>query len=100
MHMTTGTTWEIKPHTKAKHELLERYLDAWFPILASWNERVLFIDGFAGPSVYASGEPGSPRVAIASAMKQQHFLKGKRVIFLFNEANIERFRLLNNWQEQ
>src|SRR5690554_564418 len=27
--------WPIEEHTKAKHELLRRYLGAWFPILAS-----------------------------------------------------------------
>jgi hypothetical protein len=27
------TLWEIEPHTKAKHEILQRYLGAWFPIL-------------------------------------------------------------------
>ena len=26
--------WEIEPHTKAKHEILKRYLDAWFPLRA------------------------------------------------------------------
>jgi hypothetical protein len=29
------THWELQPHTKAKHEILERYLEAWLPILSS-----------------------------------------------------------------
>jgi len=43
------TLWEIDPHTKAKHEILRRYLNAWFPILNSWNNRIIYIDGFSGP---------------------------------------------------
>ena len=41
--------WDIEPHTKAKHEILERYLDAWFPILATYNQRIIYLDGFCGP---------------------------------------------------
>jgi three-Cys-motif partner protein len=52
MAVPEATIWEIEPHTQAKHEILSRYLDAWFPILASWNTKVLYIDGFAGPGTY------------------------------------------------
>lgn len=96
--MVTETVWEIEPHTKAKHEILTRYLDAWFPILASWSERVLFIDGFAGPGSYKSGEPGSPRLALASAKGQERFLRNSTVMFLFNEADPSRFQLLEDWR--
>ena len=29
--------WELEPHTTAKHAVLKAYLNAWFPILSSWN---------------------------------------------------------------
>ena len=58
------TAWEIKPHTIAKHALLKAYLNAWFPILGTSEQRVIFLDGFAGPGVYKDGQPGSPIIAI------------------------------------
>lgn len=33
------TRWQIEPHTVAKHQILRKYLDAWFPILSSSNQR-------------------------------------------------------------
>lgn len=85
--MSDETIWEIEPHTQAKHEILTRYLDAWFPILASWNTKVLFIDGFAGPGTYARGEPGSPLLAIDAARRREGMLKRSTVMLLFNEAD-------------
>lgn len=58
--------WEIDPHTLAKHEILRRYLNAWFPIMALRNKILLYIDGFAGPGKYSKGEDGSPLIAINS----------------------------------
>ena len=29
--------WKREPHTEAKHLILDRYLKAWFPILAHSN---------------------------------------------------------------
>ena len=65
MPVPKTTVWPLEPHTKAKHEILRRYLGAWFPILTSggWNRRVIFLDGFAGPGRYSACEPGSPIIA-------------------------------------
>jgi three-Cys-motif partner protein len=90
MGVPDETVWEIEPHTQAKHELLTRYLNAWFPILGSWNTKVFYIDGFAGPGTYKAGEPGSPLLAIDAARQQQRFLKDSKVLFLFNESEKER----------
>lgn len=57
----------IAPHTVAKHLILKRYLDAWFPILGRYNDRINYIDGFAGPGEYEGGEKGSPLLAIDAA---------------------------------
>lgn len=56
--------WYLEPHTVGKHKVLRYYLDAWLPILSSRNDRILFIDAFAGPGEYAKGEPGSPVIAL------------------------------------
>jgi three-Cys-motif partner protein len=59
----TDTVWDLDPHTRGKHLVLRNYLNAWFPILSSLRQRVLFIDGFAGPGHYKGGEEGSPLIA-------------------------------------
>ncbi|MGH6683974.1 MAG: three-Cys-motif partner protein TcmP [Pseudolabrys sp.] len=82
---------------QAKHEILTRYLDAWFPIMASWNTKVLFIDGFAGPGRYAGGEPGSPELATESALKRQGMLRGSTVMLCFNESDKARYGELESW---
>lgn len=46
------TLWPLEPHTVGKHEVLRNYLKAWLPIMLSSNDRVLFIDAFAGPGRY------------------------------------------------
>lgn len=81
---------EMVPHTAAKHLLLKRYLDAWFPILGKHHARINYIDGFAGPGEYKDGEDGSPIVAIEAA--KAHVAKGTlaskvRINFIFVEAN-------------
>ena len=47
--------WELKPHTQTKHLILKRYLNAWLPIMARYNGRILLIDGFAGRGRYSKG---------------------------------------------
>ena len=61
------TIWPIEPHTCAKHQILRKYLDAWLPILGTYNKRIVYIDGFAGPGEYKGGEPGSPIIALEAA---------------------------------
>jgi three-Cys-motif partner protein len=63
--------WKLEPHTRGKHLVLRRYLEAWFPIMGSGNERILFIDGFAGPGEYEDGEEGSPIIAIKSFLEHR-----------------------------
>jgi three-Cys-motif partner protein len=95
--MPESTVWELEPHTRAKHELLRRYLGAWFPIMAfGRNPRVLFLDGFAGPGVYANGEPGSPIIALDTLVTHTHFDKfdGTEFVFLFVETDPDRFASL------
>lgn len=69
------TVWPADPHTLAKLRILEKYLQAWMPILSRSTKRVvspfqqvLYVDGFAGPGVYSKGERGSPVVALEAAL--------------------------------
>ncbi|MFB6367865.1 three-Cys-motif partner protein TcmP, partial [Paenibacillus elgii] len=92
-------SWEMKAHTRAKHVVLENYLKAWFPIMAFSNERILYIDGFAGPGIYSTGEDGSPIKAlkIANEIFQDHFskLQKKDFVFVFIEQDEDSFESLS-----
>lgn len=94
---TLPTIWACEPHTRAKHRILRGYLDAWFPILSKYPkaERVLYVDGFAGPGVYEGGELGSPLIALESALSSRHeFPNLVRMVFV--EADKKRFEHLRN----
>jgi three-Cys-motif partner protein len=93
MAIPQETTWPIDPHTRAKHEILKRYLEAWFPILGSRHQRVIYVDGFSGPGRYTGGEPGSPLIALQVAVehkaKHEDMLRGD-VVFLFVDERKDR----------
>jgi len=89
------TLWKIEPHTKAKHEILQRYLGAWFPILGSKLSRIVYIDGFCGPGRYLGGEDGSPIIALNEALKQP-VLANSEVNFLFIDERVDRIKHLEN----
>jgi three-Cys-motif partner protein len=107
--MAEPKIWPIEDHTKAKHALLRRYLGGWFPVLTAqgYNPRVVYLDGFAGPGVYANGEPGSPLIALHTLVNHAQFEKLGHTQFLFLfvegrkdraeqlEAEVERF-----WSER
>lgn len=92
--------WEIEPHTKAKHEILRRYLQGWFPIMTSFSSKVIYLDGFAGPGIYRGGEEGSPIIAIRCLM--EHNLRDRiirennQILFVFIEKNADRKRILED----
>ncbi len=93
--MTTPkeTLWELDRHTRAKHEILRRYLGAWFPILNSYHHRIVYIDGFAGPGRYKGGEDGSPIIAVNAAMNHRKALRGE-LVFWFIDEREDRIRHL------
>lgn len=89
MSGSTGTIWPIEPHTRAKHEILRRYLGAWFPIVKRVNPGGLnYIDGFAGPGVYSGGEEGSPVIGLRTAVG--HVLPMPEIFFGFIEKDRDR----------
>jgi three-Cys-motif partner protein len=84
------TIWQLEPHTRAKHEILKRYLQAWMVILSQGRfPEILYIDGFAGPGEYEGGEAGSPIIALDTALGFQPPLTAK-VHFLFVEERSDR----------
>jgi three-Cys-motif partner protein len=94
MTKTNETLWEIEPHTKAKHEILQRYLGAWFPILGSRIPKIVYIDGFCGPGKYKGGEDGSPIIAVKGALKHISILSNSDVNFLFIDERPDRIEHL------
>src|ERR1700688_2133158 len=83
------TIWPMQPHTAAKHLILRKYLDAWFPILAKYNQRIVYLDGFSGPGRYSGGEPGSPIIALEAAITHRANLAGE-IVFFFIEEQVDR----------
>jgi three-Cys-motif partner protein len=89
------TRWPLDPHTRAKHQILRSYLDAWLPIMARWNGRIIFLDGFAGPGRYAGGEEGSPLIALRALLEHPHMTplpSGAEIRFHFVEEQKDRSR--------
>ena len=85
----SDTLWPIEPHTLAKHKILRKYLDAWLPILNTYNRRIIYVDGFCGPGRYTGGEPGSPTIALEAARTHSAKLVGE-LVFLFIEKRPDR----------
>jgi len=96
MALPKETTWNIQPHTKAKHEILRRYLNAWFPILSRRSDRIVYIDGFAGPGRYRGGEPGSPLIALEVATAHRMAIESEIVFWFIDEDE----RRIKNLQQE
>ena len=54
-----------------------------------YNNRMLYIDGFAGPGEYKGGEPGSPIIALEAARTHHANLAGE-LFFIFVEERPDR----------
>jgi hypothetical protein len=84
------TVWPRPAHTKAKHDILVKYLQAWFGIMGNspYDPKVGVFDGFAGPGVYTHDEPGSPVLLLEALLDHEHFSRwaGTVFLFLFNET--------------
>lgn len=88
--------WEIVEHTLAKHDLYRRYLERWFPILlggANAYRSATYVEGFSGPGVYKSGDPGSPIIALQAYLDKVASLKAV-IKFIFIDDDPRCIRLL------
>jgi len=95
MTAPTKTVWPLEPHTRAKHEILRRYLEAWTAILGLGGFPTIgYVDGFAGPGIYDNGEDGSPIIALKAALKLQAKISSE-LRFLFIEHDKKRAAQLN-----
>ena len=89
------TVWDLEPHTRAKHEILRRYLQAWIPILTQRGfPEIMYVDGCAGPGQYSKGEDGSPIIALRIALEQPAHVR-TRIRFVFIEETADRADLLS-----
>jgi three-Cys-motif partner protein len=88
--------WPLEASTEAKHRLYKRYLDAWWPIMLqqTWVQRVTYVDAFAGPGEYTTGEDGSPTFALERLLKHAAIdrmrLSRERVRLIFIEGDARR----------
>ena len=95
MSAPATTIWDLEPHSRAKHEILKRYLQAWIPILNQGRaSELVYIDGFAGPGRYSKGEDGSPIIALKAALDHQERINSK-MTFLFVEERRDRADMLS-----
>ena len=87
------TIWPAEAHTLAKHGILKTYLEAWGAILSNARNvsgrELLFVDGFAGPGEYSTGEPGSPILALNAVIDHTRSFR-KPVRFKFIEKDEDR----------
>jgi len=93
--------WGYPAHTFVKHQILDKYLRTWISKLGSTNERLGYIDGFAGRGYYEDGSPGSPILAMRAA-QAQHEKIGKLQTFLckFIEINDKNYKSLEKLIEE
>lgn len=94
------TIWSLEPHTLAKHQILEEYLKAWFPIIGRYESRIFYLDGFAGPGKYKGGEDGSPVIAVKTAIENTMLKSTTNVTFGFIEKDKKRSEVLKQTLEE
>ncbi len=76
-------------------------MEAWFRILGRYDNKLVYIDGFAGPGEYKNYPKGSPIVALEVAMRARNDMglnwKADSIHCAFMEIDRARF---NNLQER
>jgi three-Cys-motif partner protein len=91
--------WEYREHTRVKHILLGKYLNAWIPILGKYNPRICYFDGFAGRGEYIDEkthtviQTGSPLVALKVADGLSRYFD--KLVCCFVEKDGDNFRRLS-----
>lgn len=90
---------EKHEHSKAKHWIYRRYLDAFVHIIHYSGNRVIIFDGFAGQGIYKKDKSdsdqtetekdyhGSPLLALESCLTYLHNKKKCNCVLIFVEEN-------------
>jgi len=80
---------EYREQTRVKHEILEKYLNAYFHVLKRYQKNLVYLDGFAGPGAYDTGNgsmvDGSPLRALRLIAGKPDF--AERVVPIFFERD-------------
>src|SRR5688500_6785844 len=85
-----AAVWECDRGTRAKLAVLQRYLGAWFNILAVRDvSNVIYVDGFCGPGEYVDGTRGSPVLAaqLANAAVQKNTSFRVHIVCIDNRSS-------------
>src|SRR2546422_3191119 len=92
-----GALWNLEPHSRGKHHILRRYIQAWLPIMSMSNSRIVIVDAFAGPGRYLGGEEGSPLILLHAYLDHHYRSKMKcEVVYLFIEERRDRVDYLRS----
>lgn len=96
MAVPKDVLWDRDPHTAAKHQILTRYLAAWFPIIAATFQKdgLTYVDAFAGPGKYRNSQESSPVIALTQANRRDVIKYGIEQRLLFIEKDANRFKHL------
>lgn len=70
-----------------KADIVAAYFDAWGKVMASRNERIAYIDLYAGPGRYESGNDSTPLRVLQKVI--EHTALRARTLTFFNDANEE-----------
>src|ERR1051326_7596005 len=91
MPVPPDTLWQLEPHSRGKHHIVRRYVQAWLPIMTKYNQRVVIVDAFAGPGRHAGGEPGSPLILLDAYLGHRHRPQmPSEIVYLFIEEREDR----------
>jgi three-Cys-motif partner protein len=75
---------------QVKHDLIRNYLQGWLPKLGLWAGRIVYFDTHAGRGRHASGQLGSPLVALDTLLRhsaREKILAKSDVAFFFIERD-------------
>ena len=62
--------------------------------MSKFSGRVIYLDGFAGPGIYQGGEPGSPVIALQTAIDHKLRPNFQEIVFVFIEKDSQRAEIL------
>jgi three-Cys-motif partner protein len=92
------TAWPRPAHTKAKHDILLKYLQAWFAIMGGsrYDQKVGVFDGLPAPDCTTMVSPDSPVLVVDALLGHDYFPRWTHTefIFLFNEVDRDRYASL------